>query len=105
MIARYTRPGMGAIWDDQNKFRIWLDIELLACEAQAELGNIPKDAVKVIREKAAFEVGRIDEIEAFLFSSEDGRNGNSRATAREAGKSRPAAPPAKQPVSAVRSRG
>jgi adenylosuccinate lyase len=63
MIARYTRPEMGSIWTDENKFRTWLDIEILACEAQAELGIIPKEAVKVIREKAKFDVKRIDEIE------------------------------------------
>ena len=63
MIPRYTRPEMGKIWEDQNKFQIWLDIEVLACEAQAELGVIPQSAVEVIREKAAFEVSRIDEIE------------------------------------------
>lgn len=54
---------MGAIWDDPNKFRIWLEIEILACEAQAELGVVPKDVVRVIRERAKFDVARIDEIE------------------------------------------
>jgi adenylosuccinate lyase len=54
---------MGKIWEDQNKFEIWLQIEVLACEAQAELGVIPKKAVEVIREKAGFKVARIDEIE------------------------------------------
>ena len=54
---------MGKIWEDQNKFSIWLEIELLACEAQAALGVIPKDAAKSIREKAKFEVARIDAIE------------------------------------------
>lgn len=63
MITRYTRPEMGRIWEEQNKFSIWLEIELLACEAQADLGVIPKEAVKVIREKASFNVARIDEIE------------------------------------------
>ena len=63
MIARYTRPEMGRIWEDQNKFQIWLEIEILACESQAELGVIPGDAVATIREKAKFEVARIDEIE------------------------------------------
>src|SRR5512140_3862932 len=63
MIARYTRPDMGRIWEDQNKFSIWLEIEILACEAQAQLGVIPADAVRVIREKAAFDVARIDQIE------------------------------------------
>ncbi len=64
MIHRYTRPEMGRIWTDENKFKKWLDIELLACEAQAELGVIPKDAIKVIREKAKFDVQRIDQIES-----------------------------------------
>jgi adenylosuccinate lyase len=64
MITRYTRPAMGKIWTEENKFQTWLDIEILACEAQAELSVIPKDAVRVIREKAKFDVKRIDEIEA-----------------------------------------
>jgi len=54
---------MGGIWEDQNKYRIWLEIEILACEAQAELGLIPKEAVKAIREKASFNIARIEEIE------------------------------------------
>jgi adenylosuccinate lyase len=54
---------MGRIWEEQNKFAIWLEIETLACEAQADLGVIPRDAVKVIREKGRFDVSRIDEIE------------------------------------------
>ena len=64
MIARYTRPEMGRIWDDENKYRIWLEVEILACEAQAELGTVPKDAAKTIREKGKFSVARILEIEA-----------------------------------------
>ena len=63
MIPRYTRPAMGRIWDDHNKFQIWLDIEILACEAQAELGVIPKEAVEAIRSRASFDVARIEEIE------------------------------------------
>ncbi|MGD0038024.1 MAG: adenylosuccinate lyase [Bacteroidota bacterium] len=63
MIERYTRPAMGKIWEDENKFRIWLEIETLACEAQAELGIVPKKAMKVIREKGNFNVARILEIE------------------------------------------
>ena len=63
MIARYTRPAMGRIWDEHNKFQIWLDIEILACEAQAENGVIPREAVEVIRAKASFDVARIEEIE------------------------------------------
>jgi adenylosuccinate lyase len=54
---------MGNIWEDQNKFAVWLEIEILACEAQATLGVIPNEAVKVIREKASFNIPRIDEIE------------------------------------------
>jgi adenylosuccinate lyase len=63
MIERYTLPEMGKIWNDENKFRIWLEIETLACEAQAELGIIPKEAVKLIREKGNFNAARILEIE------------------------------------------
>jgi adenylosuccinate lyase len=63
MIERYTRPAMGKIWEDENKFRIWLEIETLACESQAKLGVIPKKAVKIIREKGSFQVARILEIE------------------------------------------
>lgn len=55
---------MGAIWTDENKYSIWLKIEILACEAQAELGSIPWEAVNEIKEKASFDVGRINEIEA-----------------------------------------
>ena len=54
---------MGRIWEEKNKLQVWLDIEVLACEAQAELGGIPREAAKVIRQKASFDVGRIDEIE------------------------------------------
>jgi adenylosuccinate lyase len=64
MIPRYTRPQMGRIWEDQNKFSIWLEIEILACEAQAQLGVVPAEAVRVIREKAKFDVARIDQIES-----------------------------------------
>ncbi|WP_305046158.1 adenylosuccinate lyase [Geoalkalibacter sp.] len=64
MIPRYTRPEMARIWEPENRFRIWLEIETLACEAQAELGVIPREAVRVIREKGNFDIARIDEIEA-----------------------------------------
>lgn len=63
MIPRYTREEMGKIWEDENKYRIWLDIEIYACEAQALLGEIPADAVKIIKEKANIDVQRILEIE------------------------------------------
>ena len=64
MIPRYTRAEMARIWEADNRFRIWLDIETLACEAQAELGVIPKEAVPVIRAKGNFDIARIDAIEA-----------------------------------------
>jgi adenylosuccinate lyase len=66
MIHRYTRPEMGGIWTLENKYRAWLRVELAACEAWASEGRIPKAALKVIREKADFDVGRIDEIEAVV---------------------------------------
>jgi len=64
MIDRYTLPEMGDIWSEQNKFQKWLDFEVVVCEALAELGEIPADAVERIRKKASFEVARINEIEA-----------------------------------------
>ena len=64
MIERYTRKEMARIWEPQNRFRIWLEIETLACEKQAELGVIPREAVAVIREKGNFDIARIDAIEA-----------------------------------------
>lgn len=63
MIPRYSRPQMTAIWEPENKFKIWFEIEAHACDAQAELGVIPKEAAKQVWEKGAFEVDRIDEIE------------------------------------------
>ncbi len=63
MIPRYSRPEMTAIWEPENKFRIWFEIEAHACDAQAELGVIPKEAAKAVWERGAFEVARIDEIE------------------------------------------
>ncbi len=63
MIPRYSRPEMAAIWEPENKFRIWLEIEAHACDAQAELGVIPKEAAQAVWEKGRFEVARIDEIE------------------------------------------
>lgn len=63
MIDRYTRPEMGAIWTEENHFNAWLEVEILSCEAWAELGVIPKEDVKKIREKASFTVDRIKEIE------------------------------------------
>jgi len=63
MIERYTLPEMGKVWSEQSKYEKWLRIEILACEAQAELGNIPREALKEIKEKAGFDVKRILEIE------------------------------------------
>ena len=63
MIARYTLPEMGAIWSEQRKYEIWLEIETLACEAQAELGHIPAEDARVIREKGKFVLSEIEEIE------------------------------------------
>ena len=63
MIDRYTRPEMGAVWADQNRYRKWLDVELAVCEAWARLGKIPRRALKTIQEKAGFSVARIDDIE------------------------------------------
>jgi len=63
MIPRYTRPEMGKIWTDQRKYETWLEIELLVCEALSELGEIPKEAVREIRERACFDVQRVNEIE------------------------------------------
>ena len=63
MIPRYSRPEMTALWEPESKFRIWFEIEAHACDAQAELGVIPKEAAREVWEKGAFEVARIDEIE------------------------------------------
>lgn len=63
MIDRYTRPEMGAIWTEENRFNAWLEVEILACEAWAELGEIPKADVQKLREHASFNIDRIKEIE------------------------------------------
>jgi len=63
MIPRYSRPEMANIWEPQNRYRIWFEIEAHACDAMAELGIIPKEAAKAIWERGAFEPERIDEIE------------------------------------------
>jgi len=63
MIPRYTRPEMGGIWTDENKFQKWLDVEIATAEVEAEAGLIPKSAARAIRKKAKFEVDRILEIE------------------------------------------
>ncbi|MBW1731186.1 MAG: adenylosuccinate lyase [Deltaproteobacteria bacterium] len=79
MIPRYTRPEMGKIWEDQNRYSKWLEVEIAACEAMAREGIVPEDALKNIKERASFSVDRILEIErqtkhdviAFLTSLEE----------------------------------
>lgn len=63
MIKRYTRKEMGELWSLQNEFQVMLDVEIAACEAMAEIGEIPEEALKNIKEKASFTVERIAEIE------------------------------------------
>jgi adenylosuccinate lyase len=63
MIPRYSRPEMTRIWSPENRYRIWFEIEAHACDAQAALGVIPESAAHAVRERGAFEVERIDEIE------------------------------------------
>jgi adenylosuccinate lyase len=64
MIARYTRPAMGKIWSDENKYRSWLTVEAAASQALAKFGLVPQAAADAIRDKGNFTVARIDEIEA-----------------------------------------
>jgi adenylosuccinate lyase len=64
LIPRYTRPEMGRIWSDENRFRTWLAVEIAATETLAEAGMVPKAAAKAIRERADFKLERINEIEA-----------------------------------------
>jgi adenylosuccinate lyase len=63
LIKRYTLPQMGKVWSEENRFQGMLDVEIYACEAMADLGIIPKEAYQDIKEKAAFDIKRIDEIE------------------------------------------
>ncbi len=63
MIPRYSRKVMAQIWEPENRFRKWLQIELLACEAMVKLGEVPKSAWQIIRQKADFDLKRIEEIE------------------------------------------
>src|SRR2546428_14165311 len=64
MIPRYTRPKMGRIWEDHNRYQRWLDVELTVTDTLAAEGIVPKDAAAEIRAKAGFSVDRINEIEA-----------------------------------------
>ena len=63
MIPRYTREKMGALWSEEHKYQTWLTVEILACEAWAELGEIPREAVQQIKERAQIDAHRIEEIE------------------------------------------
>ena len=63
MIPRYSRKEISDIWSDENRFKIWLDIEIYACEAQQKLGNIPASAVNTIKKKAKFKTDKILKIE------------------------------------------
>jgi adenylosuccinate lyase len=63
MIARYTRPEMGRIFSDENRFLQWLEVEIAASEALAEIGQVPQEAAAALRKHASFDVERIHEIE------------------------------------------
>jgi len=63
MIPRYSRPEMAKVWEPENYFRIQLDIEIYACEAQEKLGVIPKGTARAVRERGAFDVARIRDVE------------------------------------------
>jgi adenylosuccinate lyase len=66
MIDRYSRPEMKGLWEPENRYRAWLAVELLACEANAKLGLVPARALAAIKKKAAFDVKRIDELEKIV---------------------------------------
>src|SRR3954471_18316401 len=63
MIQRYTHPEMGRIWSDQRRYETWLLVEIAAAEAMAAAGIVPPEAARDIRDKGAFDIARIDEIE------------------------------------------
>jgi adenylosuccinate lyase len=64
LIARYTRPEMGRVWSEENRFQKWLEVELAASETLAEAGVVPREAASILRQRARVEVARINEIEA-----------------------------------------
>jgi adenylosuccinate lyase len=66
MIRRYTRPEMGAIWEEQNRYQKWLDVELAVCEAWHELGEIPSEALERIKRKIGFSIEKIEERERVI---------------------------------------
>src|SRR5918992_5582287 len=63
MIPRYTHPEMGRIWSEQRRYETWLQVEVAAAEAMADAGLVPQDAARELRQKGAFDVARIEEIE------------------------------------------
>src|SRR5688500_6694135 len=63
MIPRYSRPEMARLWSDENRFASWLKVEIAATEVLAERGAVPQEALQAIKDKARFEVARIDAIE------------------------------------------
>ncbi len=63
MIKRYSPPEISEVWSEENKFRIWLDVEIAAMECQTKLGRVPAGALEEVKAKAKFSVERIDEIE------------------------------------------
>src|SRR5205809_3338752 len=63
MIERYTRPAMGHIWGEENKYRQWLEVELAAAEALAEMGEVPPEAARLLRQHASVSAQRVAEIE------------------------------------------
>jgi adenylosuccinate lyase len=63
MIPRYTNPEMGRIWSDQRRYETWLQVELAAVDAMARAGIVPQDAARELRERASFDIARIEEIE------------------------------------------
>jgi len=66
MIKRYSPPELSSVWSEENKFRIWLDVEIAAMESQAKLGRVPAEAVHEVKAKAKFNIERIDEIERIV---------------------------------------
>jgi len=66
MIPRYSRPEMAGLWEPENRYNAWLEVELLACEANAKLGLIPARALATIKKRAAFNVKRVDELEKIV---------------------------------------
>src|SRR5687767_539983 len=63
MIGRYTHPEMGRLWSDQYKYEAWLQVEIAAADAMARAGIVPAEAARDIRQRGAFDIARIDEIE------------------------------------------